>query len=92
MREFSIAGLPGIAWRRSVWCWLLVWPAAVRQVFDDVEADRNQEYGDEACGKHPAKDGETEKDSPVRPGSRSQDEGDDTEDKRKRRHEDGTKP
>ena len=86
MREFSIA------WRGPVRCWPFVLPAAVRQVFDDVEADRNQEYGDEACSQHPAEDGETEKDSPVRSGSRSQDEGDDTEDKRKCRHEDGTKP
>ena len=49
-------------------------PSPMHQVLDDVEGDRNEKDRNQACGQHPAEDGEAEQDPSVRPGASSQDQ------------------
>jgi len=56
------------------------------KTFDDVERHRNEEDGNQACGQHPAEDGEAKQYPAMRTGSCRHDEWKHAEDKRKRRH------
>ena len=64
----------------------------MHQVLHDGVGDRNQEDRNETRSQHPTQDGNTEQDSPMRPGSGSQDKRNDAENKRKRRHQNGPQP
>ena len=65
---------------------------AMHQVLHDCVGDRNQEDRNETRRQHPTQDGNTEQDSAVRPRSRGEDERDDAEDKRERRHQNRAQP
>ena len=65
-------------------------PPAMDETFDDIERDWNQKDRNQACGQHPAEDGESQQHSPMRPGAGRHDQWKHAEDECERRHQDGT--
>jgi len=57
------------------------------QVLHGSVSDRDQEDGNETRSQHPTQDGNSQQDSAMRPCSGRQDERDDAEDNRERRHQ-----
>src|SRR5262245_12146343 len=90
--EFSVSALLGSPWRRPARFWLLVLPAAMHEILHKAERDRDKENRDDAGGKHAAEHGQTEEDSSMCSGSRSEHERHDAEDECEGRHEDRPEP